>query len=373
VTESPGRPSLAPDQCRLLIENGPFLIRRTGPDGKCDYVNESWSRFTGRSFEDELGRGWAGSLHPDDLPTLLRRYGRNGKEPFCHEYRLRRHDGAYRRVRDVSLPFSASEGAPGGYISACVDVEDPDEVDDRITFLRMMAHELRTPLSSMRIFVEILRRASARGFPNPPAAFAKLEAQIVRMERLVDDLSRSSRLSELELSLKSLELGDLVRHVVDLRWRAADATGARTDRRHTIAYAGLDQTRWVWADRLRLEQVFTNLLNNAVKYSPRGGTIQISLDGKDRMHNISFADPGIGIPPKEIPLLTRRFFRATNASRENYPGLGLGLSFASEIVERHGGTLTFRSELDKGTVATVSLPAQPPDLPGGLSESPARS
>jgi PAS domain S-box-containing protein len=360
VTESSGRPSLAPDQCRLLIENGPFLIRRTGLDGKCDYVNESWSRFTGRSFEDELGQGWAGSLHPDDLPTLLRRYGRNGQEPFCQEYRLRRHDGVYRCVRDVSLPFSASEGAPGGYVSTCVDVEDPDEVDDRITFLRMMAHELRTPLSSMRIFVEILRRTAARGLPNPPETFAKLEAQIVRMERLVDDLSRSSRLSELELSLQSLELGDLVRRVVDLRWRAADVTGARTDRRHTIAYTGVDQARWVWADRLRLEQVFTNLLNNAVKYSPRGGTIQISLDGRDGMHHVSFADPGIGIPPKEIPLLTRRFFRATNASRENYPGLGLGLSFASEIVERHGGKLTFRSELDKGTVATVSLPAQPP-------------
>jgi two-component system, OmpR family, sensor histidine kinase VicK len=366
VTREPDRPSLTPDQCHLLLDQGPVLVRRVDREARCDYVNESWLRFTGRAFEEQIGKGWAGCLHPEDLPAYLERRWHFGRAPAPMEYRLRRHDGVYRRVREVALPVLEPGGDVGGYISACLDVQDPEGSDDPTTFLRMMAHELRTPLSSMRIFVEVLRRSAARGVPSAPETFAKLDAQISRMERLVDDLSRSSRLSELELSLENLELGDLVRRVVDLRWRVGDTV--RVDRRHSIVCSGTDGARWVWADRLRLEQVFTNLLNNAIKYSPSGGTIRISLSGEDGMHCVSFADPGIGIPPKEIPLLTRRFFRASNASRENYPGLGLGLSFASEIVERHGGTLTFRSELGQGTEATVRLPAGAPGPFGLLSE-----
>jgi len=359
------RPALSPDQSHRLLDQGPVLVRRSDGDAECDYVNESWLRFTGRTFEEQVGKGWADCLHPEDLAPYLERR-RFGSSLAPIEYRLRRHDGVYRRVRDVALPFFEPGGKVGGYISACVDIEDPEGSDDPTTFLRMMAHELRTPLSSMRIFVEVLRRSSARGVSNSPETFAKLDAQIGRMERLVDDLSRSSRLSELELSLENLELGDLVRRVVDLRWRIGDSL--RAVRRHSIEYSGDDDGRWVWADRLRLEQVFTNLLNNAIKYSPSGGTIQISLSSQDGMQCVSFVDPGIGIPPKEIPLLTRRFFRASNASRENYPGLGLGLSFASEIVERHGGTLTFRSEMGRGTEATVRLPAGAPGPFGLLSE-----
>jgi signal transduction histidine kinase len=120
----------------------------------------------------------------------------------------------------------------------------------------------------------------------------------------------------------------------------------------------VNQARWVWADRLRLEQVFAGLLDNAVKYSPQGGTIRIVLEDRDDMHCVRFEDPGIGIPPNEIPSLTRRFFRGSNAPRESFPGLGLGLCFAGEIIGRHGGLLTFRSELDKGTQATVCLPSR---------------
>ncbi|HEY6928443.1 MAG TPA: PAS domain-containing sensor histidine kinase [Thermoanaerobaculia bacterium] len=344
-----------------MLDHGPVLVRRTDREARCDYVNESWLRFTGRAFEDQIGRGWASCLHPDDLPEYLEHRASFGRAPIPIEYRLRRHDGVFRRVRDVTVPFFETGGEVGGYISMCFEVPEPEGSDDPTTFLRMMAHELRTPLSSMRIFVEVLRRSAARGVPSTPETFARMDAQISRMERLVDDLSRSTRLSELELSLENLELGDLVRRVVDLRWRVGDPV--RVERRHVIEYSGADEARWVWADRMRLEQVFTNLLNNAVKYSPLGGTIRISLSSEDGMHRVSFEDPGIGIPPKEIPLLTRRFFRASNASRENYPGLGLGLAFASEIVERHGGTLTFRSELGKGTQATVRLPSAAFGLP----------
>ena len=356
--ENSNKPSLALDQYRLLVEQSPVLIWRSGQDAKRDYFNESWLRFTGRSFEQEEGDGWMHGVHPEDLPECLATYRRHfeGRSSFQMEYRLRRHDGAYRHVLDRGAPFSGPAGVHVGFIGSCTDVQDRREAEEaKEAFLRMMAHELRTPLSSMRMFVEIMRRTAARGALNPPETFAKLDGQIDRLDRLVDDLSRSSRLKELELSLENLELGDLVKRVVEFRWRTARE--ARNDWRHSIEWEGAAEARWIRGDRLRLEQVFTNLLDNAIKYSPRGGTIRVALAARNGWHCVSFADPGIGVPPAEVPLLTRRFFRASNASRENYPGLGLGLSVASEIVKRHRGVLEFHSEVGVGTTATVCLPA----------------
>jgi PAS domain S-box-containing protein len=358
VTPDPGRPSLAPDQYRFVVENGPLLIRRMGPAAKCDYVNEAWLRFTGRSFDQEVGDGWVRGVHPDDLPGCLATYSRQfeRRNDVEMEYRLMRHDGVYRYIWDREAPLRDHRGDFVGYIGSCIDIQDRKEAEEATgALLRMMAHELRTPLSSMRMFVEIMRRAGARGVTNPPESFAKLDAQIDRLDRLVNDLSRSGRQKELELSLESLELGNLVKRVVESRWQTLRET--REDLRHWIEWEGIEQSHWVRADRLRLEQVFTNLLDNALKYSPRGGTIRIALGEREGMHFVSFADPGIGVPAKETPLLTRQFFRASNASRENYPGLGLGLSLVNEIIAGHRGALRFHSELDKGTTVTVCLPA----------------
>jgi two-component system CheB/CheR fusion protein len=330
------------------------------PDGSCDYVNEAWLEFTGRALENVIGIGWTESVHPDDLAECLRRQpqGTQGRSADI-EYRLRRNDGTYRYVREHAAPLEDRPGESGGFLCSCLDVQElKDSAEQTEPFLRMMAHELRTPLSAMRMFIEVMRRTAARGTPSAPESFAKLDAQIDRLDRLVEDLSRSSHASHLELSLESLDLGDLVRRLV----------ARRPTQRHSLLVSGADEKRWVRADRLRLEQVFTNLLDNAIKYSPRGGTINIFLRGSDGMHCVSFADPGIGVPPDEISALTRRFFRGSNAPRESYPGLGLGLSFANEIVTRHGGRLTFQSEIDKGTAATVCLPSGPPEAGSGGRE-----
>jgi PAS domain S-box-containing protein len=357
----PKKRSLLPDQYRLLVEGGPILIWRSGTDSKCDYVNDAWLVFTGRSFDWEVGDGWAEGVHPDDRQDCLQTYRRHFEQrlPFQMEFRLRRHDGLYRHVLDRGAPFADEQGAFGGFIGSCVDIQDRKETEEaKDAFLRMMAHELRTPLSSMAMFVEIMRRTAARGTLNPPEAFAKLDAQIDRLDRLVDDLSRSSRLKELELSLEDLELGDLIKRVVEFRWKTFRE--ARNDRRHVIEWQGIGQPRWVRGDRMRLEQVFTNLLDNAIKYSPGGGAIRVSLGTRNGLHSVSIADPGIGVPSEEVSLLTHRFFRASNASRENYSGLGLGLSVANEILERHEGVLEFESQIGKGTTATACLPAISP-------------
>jgi PAS domain S-box-containing protein len=125
---------LSPDEYRILVEQAPILIWRAGPDMLCDYFNERWLEFTGRSMGEELGNGWAEGVHPDDLQRCLDIYTGHfrRRDVFEMEYRLRRHDGVYRWLFDRGVPFFHREGAFGGYLGSCVDVTARVEAEAEI-------------------------------------------------------------------------------------------------------------------------------------------------------------------------------------------------------------------------------------------------
>jgi len=138
-------PRLAPQEYELLVEQAPILIWRARTDGLCDYFNQRWLDFTGRSMEEEFGNGWAGSVHPEDLQRCLDIYldHFNHRAVFEMEYRLKRHDGAWRWIFDRGVPMFSQEGSFLGYIGSCVDVTERVEAqqtlaaaqDDRIRTL----------------------------------------------------------------------------------------------------------------------------------------------------------------------------------------------------------------------------------------------
>src|SRR6185437_2799713 len=109
---------------RLLVEHSPVMVWRSGVDAKCDYFNDTWLAFTGRSMLDELGDGWTEGVHPDDLAPCVEKFLDHfaRRESFEMEYRLRRHDGAYRYIFDLGVPFRSDDGAFAGFIGSCVDV-----------------------------------------------------------------------------------------------------------------------------------------------------------------------------------------------------------------------------------------------------------
>jgi PAS domain S-box-containing protein len=346
---------------RAIVEHAPMMVWRSNRPGKIDYVNTTWLSFTGRRLEQEMGDGWLDAVHPDDRDRCLSlhrdRFER--PRPWENEFKLRRHDGVYRYVLEQGVPYPDDAGEFSGCIGSVMDVHERKELDRAKTrFLATMAHELRTPLTPLRAYVQTLGRTACGEAPLNRELVDRLSAQLGRLTALVQELGDSAQLDQgrpLLLTVGRVELGAVVQRVIDAH-RSGMALKITPDRGHTISVTSACACH-VQGDPLRLEQVVTNLLDNALKFSPAGGAIQIALSVSEGRCRLSIADQGIGVPAEELSALTRRYFRASNATEERFPGIGLGLSLCRAIVEGHGGTLSFESRLNQGTVALISLPA----------------
>ncbi len=147
---------------------------------------------------------------------------------------------------------------------------------------------------------------------------------------------------------RPLDLRGLVLNLVD------ESQSSLT--KHTIQYSGVDEPLLILGDGMRVEQVVQNLIQNAVKYSLKGGVIDVCLEREDGNAVLSVTDSGIGVPASALPNLFGRFYRAENAEKMHVGGMGIGLYVVKEIVTLHGGTVEVKSEEGKGSTFTVRLP-----------------
>ncbi len=184
MSEATVSPSTLIDQCEVLI-------RTLDPDGRCDYVNAAWSRFSGRSDSRELGDRWTAGIHPDDRPAALTAIARSVRRrlPYEVEYRLLRWDRAYRWVLDRGVPLRI-DGASRGFAAAAVDIHDRREaMRAQEASLRMIAAELRTPLQAARVLAALARRHCEAGEVPDETIFEKLDEQFERFHDLLSPLS----------------------------------------------------------------------------------------------------------------------------------------------------------------------------------------
>ncbi|MEO7593722.1 MAG: PAS domain-containing sensor histidine kinase [Byssovorax sp.] len=345
-------------QYRALVEHSPTMVWRAGLDTRCDYFNATWLAFTGRTLEQEAGNGWAEGIHPEDMERCLSIYLSSfaARTPFEMEYRLRRADGSFRYLFDRGVPYTDHEGAFAGYIGSCVDIDDRRRADEaRQTFLTMIAHELRTPLMTFQTSATLLRRRLAAGKDVEPT-LASIERQINRFSKMVASLSEVSGPEagySLTIDAAPMDIWQLLRDTVEAH---EEALRVHSDHPHTLTVDAPTTALEVHADSDRLRRVLLNLIENAIKYSPHGGNVAVRGEVVDGGVALSVSDSGIGIPEADQPLVTRRFFRAGNAAPENFPGVGLGLSIAKEIIEAHGGKLSLQSKVGHGTTVTLTLP-----------------
>lgn len=221
---------------------------------------------------------------------------------------------------------------------------------DRLTFLGGIAHDLRNPLSALKMATEIARRGPQATSPEKATQMLAITGrQIERLDRMIGDLLDSTRIESgrLELRREPSDVGRIVRNVVEL-YRPAS-------REHEIVFVEPAEAVVADCDPARIEQVITNLVSNAVKYSPGGGRVTLVAFAERSEAIVSVSDEGMGIPPEDRERIFEPF-RRSGRSRELVPGVGLGLSVARRIVAGHGGTLRVESRGDAGSTFRVSLP-----------------
>jgi two-component system sensor histidine kinase BaeS len=165
---------------------------------------------------------------------------------------------------------------------------------------------------------------------------------------------------QLVLQKTQLDFAEVARDLVDQHQIPAEAQGVRLS-------AEISEPCLIFADKIQIERMLSNLLGNAIKYTPSGGAVKVSLRCQDNQVKLAVEDTGVGIAPDHLPHIFDRFYRVPSADPEK--GLGLGLSFVAWIVKAHGGTVEVESELDKGTRFVVTLPAE--QFVAAVEESPA--
>lgn len=212
-------------------------------------------------------------------------------------------------------------------------------------FLADVSHELRTPLTTIRGNVDLLRRM---GMADPDF-LDDIQAELERMTRLVNDLLLLARadVGSMPIMREPIDVDTLL---VDVYRQVAMLTPPVA-----MKLGEVDQAR-VLGDRDRLRQLFLNLLDNAIKYTPAGGTVRLSLSKTAERVDVVVSDTGVGIPEQDLPHIFDRFYRVDKARTRMMGGSGLGLSIVKSIVEAHGGDIHVTSEVGKGTTFYVSLP-----------------
>ena len=215
-------------------------------------------------------------------------------------------------------------------------------------FVADVSHELRSPLTAIRGNLDLLRRGALDDPKERQAALSAVDSEASRMQRLVTDLLMLAQADAgVEIQKQPIELDTLLLDV----YRQARLTATNIK----IILGGEDQLL-VNGDLDRLKQLFLNLMDNAIKYTPSGGQVTLSFGRENDFALVSVADTGVGIPEKDLAKIFDRFYRVDKARARDKGGTGLGLSIVKWIVDQHGGTIDVTSQIGKGTTFTIRLP-----------------
>lgn len=234
--------------------------------------------------------------------------------------------------------------------------EAHDALRAREDFLSVAAHELKTPLTSILGYTQLLRaRAQVEGgiAERDQHAVSVIHEQAERLHRLIESMLDLSRLQagQFEIEPIIMDLARLTRNIVDQLQPTLD--------QHTVAFRCQDEPLLIRGDEGRLDEVVHNLINNAIKYSPHGGPVTVTLDREGATARLAVSDRGIGVPAAVRSRIFERFYRAINANPVQVSGMGIGLYVVKEIVTRHGGSVVVESVQGQGSTFIVRLPLMP--------------
>lgn len=362
---------------RVMADGAPVLIWLADISKNCIWFNQRWLDFTGRTMEQELGFAWTDDVHPEDIERCLGAYTESFelRRTFQMEYRLRRHDGEYRWLMNHGIPRFGSGGEFTGYIGSCTDVSDRKIAEQEATrardqavaasrakdeFLAALSHELRTPLNPVLLIAS--DAATNRNLPEDIRSDFEMIAKNVSLEaRLIDDLLDLTRITrgKLVLNLSSGSVHSILRD-------ALTTVQADLNEKRIQLHLELNAPHHaINGDIVRLQQVFWNVLKNAVKFTPEDGKIRVETSVRetgDRLV-VRISDTGIGLTAPEIARIFDAFSQGDHTDNEKYHrfgGLGLGLAISKRLAELHSGTITASSPgRNQGATFEIELPLEP--------------
>ncbi|MBD2503014.1 hybrid sensor histidine kinase/response regulator [Anabaena azotica] len=361
---------------RTLANTMPQMFWITHPDGYHEYFNQRWYDYTGKTSQQAQGEGWLNILHPDDVRSTITRWQNSletGKD-YETEFRLRRADGEYRWHLGRAMPLINQDGEIIKWFGSCTEIHDQKlAVEERAQawereraarieleqanrmkddFLAIVSHELRSPLNPILGWAKLLKSRKLDPIKTHQA-LEVIERNAKLQARLIDDLLDVSRILRGKLSLNVCTV-DLVATI-----EAALETVRLTAEGKSIQIVTklTDRSCKVEGDPNRLQQIVWNLLTNAVKFTPEGGRVEITLKTVDSLAQIEVSDTGKGISSDFLPYVFERFRQADEVTTRKFGGLGLGLAIVRHLVELHGGSVQVTSPGEGlGATFTVTLP-----------------
>lgn len=246
-----------------------------------------------------------------------------------------------------------------GFISGLVAVlhdttEQEKEERERRLFVSNVSHELRTPLTSVKSYLEALDEGALTEPVAPDFIKVSLD-ETNRMMRMVTDLLHLSRIDN-ETSHLDVELINFTAFITFILNRFDKMKSQDEEKKYELVRDYPINSVWIEIDTDKMTQVIDNILNNAIKYSPDGGKITVSMKTTDDQMILSISDQGLGIPKQDLPKIFDRFYRVDRARSRAQGGTGLGLAIAKEIIKQHKGFIWAKSEYGKGSTFTIVLP-----------------
>ncbi len=337
-----------------VIHASPLAMVALTADLTVTIWNPAAERLLGWSADEALGRRYP-PLADEELPGFMETYGavlRGDAGTLEAEVSRRRKDGSMIDVRANVAALHDATGAVAGMLSIFQDVTEQRHIEMvKSDFVSMVSHELRTPLTSIIGYSDLLEQIDLR---DKPELFHQLLGKIRdrgdRMRRLIDDLLSVSQIQSgpLRLDLERVDAAQFVRVALEK---------AEVGPPHNLVLEAEGGLPPVTIDRERMAAVLVHLVGNAVKYSPDGGDVTVSVAGAGTNVRIAVRDSGIGIEPTDLEHVFDRFTQADMSDTRSFGGVGVGLHLARQTVEAHRGRIEVASTPGEGSTFTILLPA----------------
>lgn len=356
------------EKYRAVVDNIHEGIFQLDMNGYCTFANYAWATMSGYTFKEVIGKKWTAFIPPDEATINIE----VTRGLVKGEYRDRRYQTAYLRKDGARVPAEVhiqlvqdDLQKPLGFIGTVHDITDQVAAEQREMELKLKArtvealkhflsgvsHDLRTPLSVINTTAYLLRRKLPQ-LADETRYLNTLDEQVAHLTRTLQDMLDMSHLDDdiVEFNFRRLNLNGLVRDVLTGLKSEAD------EKRHSMIFIADPDTKQIMADQVMMGRVITHLIQNAIFYTPSGGSITVRTSYRDDRVILQVQDNGIGIDASEIPNIFDRFYKIDQARPVQNSGTGLGLSIVKKIVEAHNGTIHVISTPGKGSTFSVSLP-----------------